>query len=139
MLNSSTDIKAMWQGDALNIDDSKLDANSLTAYDRFLEKEAVKVGRRLKSWIGEAAYTDAALPSPADSDRAECIKESEMELMHVAVMEKLWRDKSAGVERDIQLPSGTRITLQAFNSDDHINIIKAHLANAERAVLDYLI
>jgi len=139
MLNDLSVIKGYWPGDVLNNDDLDIVREEKTAYDLFLEREVKTVTRRLKKWCGSEALVDAGLETPVDQDRADALKDSELELIHVSIMEQLWRDKCAGAERDIQLPSGMRITLQAFSGDDCRNIISAHLNKAESMVLDYLI
>ncbi len=140
MLNSISDIKTLWPGDALNLDDVTVVQTDpdKTSYDLFLENEGDRIRRRLIKWVGADAYDDASSGDPSDTDRADALKEAEFELFHINIMEKLWRDKSAGVERDIQLPSGMRITLQAFSGDDYKNIISTHLAEAQRAVMEYI-
>ena len=43
--------------------------------------------RRLRKWVGDAAYADAAADTPADEDRAEDMKNAEAHLaMHFAIL-----------------------------------------------------
>jgi hypothetical protein len=137
MLNAITDIKDLWSGDALNIDDTVKDENDKTAFDRYLEKEGKKIKRRLIAWVGQEAYNDALLGTPLDQSRKDSLQEAEEDLFHVTLIEKLWRDKSAGAEREVTFPSGMRIALQAFNTDEYEKIINAHTQSADQVLQDY--
>ncbi len=134
MLNDIKHIKELWPGEALNIDDEEPGKDG-TAYDQFIKDTAGKIRRRLVKLVGAEAMADAEKSEPADQARKDCIKDAELELFHVLFIEKIWRDKSAGAERDIQLPSGMRITLEAFS--DYEKIIQTHVGNACRDVEDY--
>ncbi|TAL31582.1 MAG: hypothetical protein EPN93_17455 [Spirochaetes bacterium] len=119
MLNAIADIKAIWPGDALNIDDTVKDGNDKTAFDRFIEKAGAAIDRRLKKWVGEAVFEDASSATPTDSDRADAIKEAEMELFHASMAEHMMRENIKGMEKDITLPSGMRISLSVFSREDY--------------------
>lgn len=138
MLNDLEEIKRLWPGDVLNMDDEEIVKDDKTAYDLYLEREGLKIKRRLVNWVGAAAYEDAALTTPSDPDRSDALKDAELELFHANIMEKLWRDKSAGAERDVQLPSGMRISLQVFSSDEYRAIIEAHVSNAGDMITEYI-
>ncbi|HRZ28890.1 MAG TPA: hypothetical protein P5295_18910, partial [Spirochaetota bacterium] len=103
MLNAPGTVKEYWSADVFGLDSA--------VFDSFLQRECDNAFRRLTRWVGRAAIDDAALETPGDPERAEAIKAAEIELIHIQMINQLWRDKCAGQERDIQFPSGMRITL----------------------------
>lgn len=140
MLNSKDEIRSYWPPENADIDDeTRIGGTTKTAYDLFIETTIKAVARRLKKWIGTEAYDDAIRETPVNPERAEAVKEAELQLIHIEFIEKLWRDKSAGAERDVQFPSGMRITLEAFSFEAYMEIIRTHVGNADRAVMEYIL
>jgi len=131
MLNSLETVREYWSADVFGLDSA--------VFDSFLQRECDNAFRRLARWVGRAAIDDAALETPADQDRADALRSAEIELIHIQMINQLWRDKCAGQERDIQFPSGMRITLQAFTAEDCTALISDHVSRAENMALEYLV
>lgn len=55
----------------------------------FLENMILRAERLLREWVGDAAYDDAALPAPSDSNRAADLKAAEAELVMYFAIPKL--------------------------------------------------
>jgi hypothetical protein len=132
MLNTDN-IKDLWPAAAFNIDDEAV-INDKTAYDRFIESEYDKAIRRLKSWLGADVVSDASSENPLNEERAFDINEALSSLLHAQMTEHMMRIGSMGVEKDITLPSGMRISISIFSRADFENTIKDFTAEAYRAV-----
>jgi hypothetical protein len=138
MISSLESIKQFWSGDSLDIDDAEKDENGKTAFDRFLLSAADDVAKRLRRWVGKESFADAVLQAPADPDRKDAIAEAEINLLHAAILDHLMRIAASGVEKDISLPSGSRISLKDWAAEDYKAQIEDYTGRANRAVLEYL-
>ncbi|MBN2435586.1 MAG: hypothetical protein JXK07_10015 [Spirochaetes bacterium] len=130
MINSMDDIRLYWTAELLDI----LPAD----FEQYCARAARRARQRIIKCIGREAMQDAESESPENPERAEAVKDAEIEFMHVYVLEHLWRQKAAGAERDIQLPNGLRVTLQAVSGDDFKHLIQTHVANAETTLAEYI-
>lgn len=135
MLNKIEDIKSLWIPEELDVNE---DDSGNSDYDKLINRFERNVKWRMIDLVGVDAYTDASHEMPDDQMRAEKLREAEKEFFEIQCLEFIWRQKASGAERDVQMPSGFRITLQAFGSDDYISMIKMHVKNAERFLGDYL-
>lgn len=139
MLNTLADIKTIWQGDAIHIDDSVPDENHKSAFDRFIEREGAAITRRLGKWVGAAAIADAAQSEPVDPDRAQALREAEMSLIHAAMITQMLRANSVGVETDVTLPSGFRLSLSVFTREDYEEAITMCVQDAYTAAVEWIL
>ena len=131
MINSLEDIKAaILKADALSL--------SETEFEKFISNSVSKVEMRLTNLVGEYVVADAKNETPSYVFRANAVKHAEIEFIQIEVLMKLWELKSAGAERDVQFPDGSRIVLQAFGSDDYERFINAHIMSAERYLMDFM-
>jgi hypothetical protein len=132
MLNTDN-IKDLWPAAAFNIDDEAV-INDKTAYDRFIESESEKAKRRLRSWLGADVVSDASLENPINEERAFDVNEAFSSLIHAQMTEHMMRIGAMGVEKDITLPSGMRISISVFSREDFEKTVKDFTAEAYRAV-----
>ena len=137
MLNIDN-IKETWPASAFNIDDDIKDSNDKTAYDRFIRLEMLNVKRRLVKWLGSDVIDDALSDTPLDIDRATDINEAFASLMAARMIEHLMRTSAMGIEKDISLPSGMRISLSIYTREDFERTIKYFTDEAYRMVEEYL-
>ncbi len=139
MLTDIQDIRAAWPGDALGLDDAVKDDTGKTAYERFVETEAARIERRLRGWVGADSYADAGSETPADPDRAAAIREAERSLVDAAMTGQMARVAVTGVEKDITLPSGTRLSIALYSREDYERTLQMFADAAYCAVAEYLV
>lgn len=130
MINSMDDIRLYWTAELLDI--------LPVDFEQYCARAARRARQRIITCIGRDAMQDAESGNPENQERAETIKDAEIEFMHVYILEHLWRQKAAGAERDIQLPNGMRVTLQAVSGDDFTQLIQTHMKNAETVLSEYI-
>lgn len=135
---SIDNIKELWPAEGLNIDDEIKDGNDNTAYDRFIESEMSNVKRRLVRWLGSDVIDDALSDIPLDEDRAADIASSFASLLNAQMIEQLMRIAAMGLEKDITLPSGMKISLSIYTRGDLEVILKDFTDEAYRIVEEYL-
>ncbi len=139
MLTDIQDIRAAWPGDALGLDDAVKDDAGKTAYERVVETEAARIERRLRGWVGADSYTDAGSETPADPVRAAAIREAERSLVDAAMTGQMARVAVTGVEKDITLPSGTRLSIALYSREDYERTLQMFTDAAYCAVAEYLV
>lgn len=137
MVNNLNDIKSLFVPDMLGVSDDAPEGEK-SEYVKLLESWDVKIHLRLMTLIGATAYEDAGAETPTDELRSLAVKEAEKEFFQISALELLWRQKAEGAERDIQMPSGFRITLQAFGSEDYERLIGNYLSNVNRLLADFI-
>lgn len=124
MINTLEDIRDLWSPDDLGIDDTD-DSSGVTRFERFLVKNCDRAERRVRKLV-PWSIADAA---------GEEVKAAEIEFLHVFILEHLWHMKASGFEREIRMPGGFQVSLQAFNSEEYERLTAAHISNAERELL----
>jgi hypothetical protein len=134
---NTDNIKDLWPAAAFNIDDEAA-INDKTAYDRFIDNESEKSMRRLKKWLGADVVSDAFSESPINEEKAFDVNEAFTFLIHAQMTEHLMRIGAMGVEKDITLPSGMRISISVFSREDFEKTIKDFTTEAYRAVEAWL-
>lgn len=138
MMLSVDDIKKQWPGAAFNIDDSEQNDEGKTAYDLYVESEINKVIRRMQKWLGVNVISDAISDTPENTERAFDINEAISSLINAQMIEYSMRIGAMGVEKEVALPSGTRVILALYSRDDFERAIKDFSDEAYRAVEEYL-
>ncbi|MCL2154048.1 MAG: hypothetical protein FWH53_00130 [Leptospirales bacterium] len=137
MLNLDN-IKEIWPASAFNIDDEIKDGVDKTAYDRFIESEMLNVKRRLVKWLGSNVIEDALSDTPLDEDRATDINKAFASIINAQMVKHLMGMAAMGIEKDISLPSGMKISLSLYTREDFEKTIKDLTDEAYGTVEEYL-
>ena len=95
--------------------------------------------RRMRTWVGDAAYDDALLAVPTDPDRAQAIKDAEAQLvvaMGIRSWATAWTTGGIAKQRD----TGTDGQQVILLTPDEINtLVRLGIQEAERTVAEYVI
>jgi len=106
--------------------------------DGRLTRMLVAAKRRLRGWVGEAAYADALAAAPDDTERQESLELAEAHLaMHFAIVGLNSPLRREGIVAEEKVEGGT--VLRYLNPDQTAALARQYLEIAEEIARPYLV
>jgi hypothetical protein len=98
--------------------------------DTFITRHLKRATAKVKEWVGQAAYDEAASTPPPDPDKAETIKDMEAELfMYYAVVKLNINIGDQGITQSIRSQDGGTIMVASPNQIEKLRSF--YFQNAE--------